>query len=749
MRIWVATLFLLLFLHGAAQVRGLVVDDSDGMEIAGAAVKAFGRDSLPLESRVTGADGRFALSISPDSVRLVEISFTGYEAAKAPGGTVDLGVVRLKPSKVVLDAVTVTAESRRQEAGKETILLTDSIRNSAGTAALMMDALPGFKVDWISESVSVGMDKDVPIVVNGRNVGLQYAKSLNPKRIKLIEVLRFPPGEFSDYPILINIVLFESYVGWDAAAGASGVASTRNEHTNQESASADATFSTRTWSAYGSISYKRGDTYESESYRREVEGYAPEATAPIDVDKPNLRRRFSGNSFSAGADKRIGGRHTISLQTWLDQSRSRSRDAYEMASGAAQASLDKYNSLNSVTGLFYSGAIGDRLLVYSNLQYNYYDIDEHRDFTYGEESSPSRVKGRKDYAYFSATGAYSLSGHWQASLSYSYTWRKYESHENGAEDAFTSREGRNRAEAAVTFAPSNKFSLRAGGSMLNISTHAGGKEDSHTTWIPRAQAYYAPFRWLRMSGVYYNETSYPNFDQLSTASWMVSAHMRQTGNPALRSEVFHYLNLQATFLDFITFNYLWRKSDDNIADWYEMEEPGMVTKTYINCDYLSQYAGVSVDKNLARGLNLNFVGSYQWYKRWSGGNRNSGRTWYGDLTLAYAIGRTGLTVMGEYFLRHDLEPLPQGRRYNQQEMLTLGANYRLLKNRLSISFNACIPTSLLSKRTYTKINIQGFKSETFRDDRVNSSMLQLSIRCNIGKGKVQKSSNDYNIDVEK
>lgn len=753
MRYLVLAIFLAVFFSGLSQIRGVVVDDVDGTGIVGAAVKSFGPDSTLIEACATGLDGDFALAKGLDSVVFVEASFVGYETARiAIGADMRIGAdntIRLRPKSVTLEGVTVTAESYRREAGKETILLTDSIRNSAANAALMMDCLPGFKVDWISENVSIGQDKDVPIIVNGRNVGIQYAKSLNPKRIKMIEVLRFPPGEFSDYPILINIVLFENYVGWDVAARASGFVSTRNEHSNSESASADATYSSETWSVYGSMVYRRSDFYDAESYRRQIGDAPAEATVEIDVDRPNLRRRSDTESVSVGADRRLGDRHTISLQTWLDLVKSKRNEAYKMVDGVSQYNFDKYNSVNSITGLFYNGSISDRLRVYSNLLYNYYDIDENRDFINGGASTPSRIKGRKDYAYLAAYAMYAFNSQWYASLNYNYTWRKYESHEDGGENSFESKEDRHRAELALTYTPSNDFSARVGGNMLNIANRVDGKRDSHTTFIPRVQVHFRPFRWLSLSGVYYNEMMYPNFDQLSTSSWLVSANLVQTGNPDLRAEVFHYLDLRANILGFITLNYLWRKSDDNIVDWYELMPQGYVRKSFINCDYLSQYAGISIDKDIAKGLNLNFVGNYQWYKRWSAGRRNNGRTWYGDLTLTYALGDTGISFLGEYFLRHDMEPLPQGKSYNEEEALTLGANYRLLGNRLSITANVSLPVSLLDKRTYTKIDIPGYKSVTYSDDRVNASMVQLSVRYSIGNGKVKKSSNDYVIDTEK
>ena len=95
---------------------------------------------------------------------------------------------------VELPDIYVVRQQRMQTATTEIIFLTDSIRKSAANAAMMIGNLPGFKVDWITEDISIGNDRNIPIIVNGQEMGLQYAKSINPKRIKSIEVQRYPPG---------------------------------------------------------------------------------------------------------------------------------------------------------------------------------------------------------------------------------------------------------------------------------------------------------------------------------------------------------------------------------------------------------------------------------------------------------------------------------------------------------------------------------------------------------------------------
>ena len=181
---------------------------------------------------------------------------------------------------------------------------------------MMIGNRPGFKVDWISENSSIGSDQNVPIIVNGREMGFQYAKSINPKRIKTIQVQRFPPGQYSDYPILINIELFDNYVGWGVSGNAVGMLSLRNRHSNSEAVSVDGTLSATGWNTYMSAAYKRKQSYEASSYIRDIAGKYVEETSPIDRENPNIGIHAVEYSLSVAADRRFGDKHLLSLQTW-------------------------------------------------------------------------------------------------------------------------------------------------------------------------------------------------------------------------------------------------------------------------------------------------------------------------------------------------------------------------------------------------------------------------------------------------
>ena len=72
-----------------------------------------------------------------------------------------------------------------------------------------------------------------------------------------------------------------------------------------------------------------------------------------------------------------------------------------------------------------------------------------------------------------------------------------------------------------------------------------------------------------------------------------------------------------------------------------------------------------------------------------------------------------------------------------------------LQREVVFGLNFAIPTSLVSKRVYTDITIPEFRFTSWKDDRVDNALVQLSIRYNFGKGSATKSNNQNRSESEK
>lgn len=72
-----------------------------------------------------------------------------------------------------------------------------------------------------------------------------------------------------------------------------------------------------------------------------------------------------------------------------------------------------------------------------------------------------------------------------------------------------------------------------------------------------------------------------------------------------------------------------------------------------------------------------------------------------------------------------------------------------VRGKLPISLKVSIPTSMISKKTYTKVSLPNFAYQTYGDNRVNAFVALISVKYSLGKGKTTKLNNSKNLDVEK
>ena len=242
---------------------------------------------------------------------------------------------------------------------------------------------------------------------------------------------------------------------------------------------------------------------------------------------------------------------------------------------------------------------------------------------------------------------------------------------------------------------------------------------------------------------------YPNLDQLSTVRWQVNDVLWHRGNSELKPRIMHYSEITVNFVNIVKIDYMYKQSKDEIIDYYQQEED-KTYQTQANCNYRHNYLGMEGDYNLGKGVELSFVANYQWYHRYmKDDTKHFGRTWYLDTQLLWNVPNTKLSFMANYFLRHDKLPLLQGKQYDEEEKLFVGTSYSLLKGKLPISLEVSIPTSMISKKTYTKVSLPNFAYQTYGDNRVNAFVALISVKYSLGKGKTTKLNNSKNLDVEK
>lgn len=654
-----------------------------------------------------------------------------------------------------LKDVVVVADMVSRNASKETIFITDSLRKGTVSAIQLLAKLPGITTDWGTDEVNVGKDKNVPIVINGKEVKREYAISLNPKRIKKVEIMRYPAGKYSDYPVVLNIELADDYKGWDVSTFTRNLYSFRNKHSNREAIGTSFTYTLPKVNLYGSLSFNHRQNYDVSGYEYSSMSDLMIKSEAADYKKPNISTRNNMGSFSLGADYRLSNNQILSAQAWIERKGTKQNDSFSVFNNDKfyeLNSLDDFKTDDYTIGLFYKGKFANHLNLSSELIYNRYDIHEDRIYSEKDNIVLSPYKGNKNYWRYYLSANYYLGNKVSLWADYTQIWKDYSNSDRNENIVlYNSKETRSKLMGAISYQPFRNFNALLGSHLLTVKdeNQQTAVSEKHTSWMPLFKGYWKPVKWMYLQYNYFCDVEYPNLDQLSTVRWQVNDVLWHRGNSELKPRIMHYSEITVNFVNIVKIDYMYKQSKDEIIDYYQHEED-KTYQTQANCNYRHNYLGMEGDYNLGNGVELSFVANYQWYHRYmKDDTKHFGRTWYLDTQLLWNVPNTKLSFMASYFLRHDKLPLLQGKQYDEEEKLFVGTSYSLLKGKLPISLEVSIPTSMISKKTYTKVSLPNFAYQIYGDNRVNSFVALISVKYSLGKGKTTKLNNSKNLDMEK
>lgn len=654
-----------------------------------------------------------------------------------------------------LKDVVVVADMVSRNASKETIFITDSLRKGTVSAIQLLAKLPGITTDWGTDEVNVGKDKNVPIVINGKEVKREYAISLNPKRIKKVEIMRYPAGKYSDYPVVLNIELADDYKGWDVSTFTRNLYSFRNKHSNREAIGTSFTYTLPKVNLYGSLSFNHRQNYDVSGYEYSSMSDLMIKSEAADYKKPNISTRNNMGSFSLGADYRLSNNQILSAQAWIERKGTKQNDSFSVFNNDKfyeLNSLDDFKTDDYTIGLFYKGKFANHLNLSSELIYNRYDIHEDRIYSEKDNIVLSPYKGNKNYWRYYLSANYYLGNKVSLWADYTQIWKDYSNSDRNENIVlYNSKETRSKLMGAISYQPFRNFNALLGSHLLTVKdeNQQTAVSEKHTSWMPLFKGYWKPVKWMYLQYNYFCDVEYPNLDQLSTVRWQVNDVLWHRGNSELKPRIMHYSEIAVNFVNIVKIDYMYKQSKDEMIDYY-LQEDDKTYQTQANCNYRHNYLGMEGDYNLGNGVELSFVANYQWYHRYmKDDTKHFGRTWYLDTQLLWNVPNTKLSFMASYFLRHDKLPLLQGKQYDEEEKLFVGTSYSLLKGKLPISLEVSIPTSMISKKTYTKVSLPNFAYQIYGDNRVNAFVALISVKYSLGKGKTTKLNNSKNLDMEK
>ena len=145
------------------------------------------------------------------------------------GGNTHAAVTRSPQS--VSDSIAASAtikevviEGKRviQYPDKDVWIITKDMRKNAFDTREMLGNIPGMYYDRFTQQLSYHGQKNIKILMDGKEKPGGYIENLAHLRFKHVEITPNPQGLYRDYDVLINLVTKDNYEGIEGMVNASG-----------------------------------------------------------------------------------------------------------------------------------------------------------------------------------------------------------------------------------------------------------------------------------------------------------------------------------------------------------------------------------------------------------------------------------------------------------------------------------------------------------------------------------------------
>ncbi len=738
---------------------GKIVSGDNQQGLADATIQLFYNDIF-VGGCKSNNDGSFNVNTQQKATK-ISVSYMGLETyvrKDSLGLSENLGVINMSSRNVGLKEVTVVGTLKKETFDKDIYLVTDSMRKGTSSSAQLLEKIPGVLRDWENDKLRVNGEEDVVLLVNEVEKASEYAMRINPKRIKKIEITYNPTGKYEGRRMLLNISLFDDYIGWDFVPYTSLQYGKNNM--NQEIVGASYTYSVKKMtfnltSAFTNTAKKESDTFVrmyGEDYAKSTQGY--------DSGKPNKFNNKLGYDLAFGAEYQLAKNHSVSIQAKGTFNQSLDSTIYfitekdnGLESQYEQWNKDKYYSNDYNVGLFYRGSFG-KFYVSSDLTYDYYNIRENRTY-YGNASvSASPTLGDKNYVFYDVSLSRTISKHFDFYADYNLAWRKYNDTDRATNQLnYWSKNTRHFMLAMLTWHPVSSFFVSGGALWLGNSDDNNIGHMANYAWSPMGRLFYKPWRKITVRGNFHISAMYPNLDQLSSTEYQIDSKMVHGGNPLLRSSRLTYLDATVNIdkLFSILFVNFYNK-DMNELPYYSLLPTGMVKESYENADWHRMMFRLAGDYKLFKDCNLGVNLSY-FHDVVSGadGIRNSGDVWGLYIQARYKISPLNLNVQGSYDLNDTTTPTLQGKFSKHVGYAKIILNKMLANGKIEASLTAITPASIGKRKFGYDYHLPYFTNMT-NSSNINACGPYAVLGCKVflhGGKQVRMRQNSFTVDAEK
>jgi outer membrane receptor protein involved in Fe transport len=256
----------------SGMVTGRVTDGQSNtpVEYANIVLRTVKSDSM-VTGTVSDSVGFFRMKEIPMGSYIVEYSFIGYEKKRTGHVIIDrkkpkveLGELKLLPSSISMDEVTITAEKTMMvnKIDRKVFNVQKDIQAQTGTVTDMLQTIPAISVD-MDGNVSLRGSANVTVLVNGRPSVMTSSADLEQMPASLvdkIEVITNPSAKYRPDGTggIINIILKK-----ERKAGANAILGANAGNNSRFNTNLQLNYNTGKANIYGSYGFRQDYRYRS------------------------------------------------------------------------------------------------------------------------------------------------------------------------------------------------------------------------------------------------------------------------------------------------------------------------------------------------------------------------------------------------------------------------------------------------------------------------------------------------------
>lgn len=657
----------------------------------------------------------------------------------------------------------VVIEGKRviQYPDKDVWIITKDMRKNAFDTREMLGNIPGMYYDRFTQQLSYHGQKNIKILMDGKEKPSGYIGNLAHLRFKHVEITPNPQGLYRDYDVLINLVTKDNYEGTEGMVNASG-----NYKPEQDDPIS-------TVAPEMTFSYTRSKKINLAAHYDYLYGLQQSNSMAIERGYPDYSLKTHGNSGPVESSKSIAHNtwfdgdydlnqnHSISFRYTYNNRDSRTQNDFMVEKTYTDS--EKENTLRReltvstnyekehIATLYYRGRVKEWSL-YGDFNYNYLAGDN--DYRFDEEDGQqlyTNYHNQKHYTRLALDASHTIKEKTLLNIGYIGTNRFYES-DNGLSHS-SSDEYRNQLYASANQTLNRKLNGSVSGYVEMIRNKYLNQTTDQWLWSAAADLRYRLKRPGSIISLRYNvNPTYPNQGQLNSIGFRTGYGVWVVGNPKLKSNLTHSLRATVSSGRFSIWGGL-QYAGNRIIKLVTQNSVDGIVQSYYNARYLSPSCGSMItysksSKNLYMNLNMGLSYDFIQYKLASKGVDTQSGKFAGHINLDLLFLRlkgTPMLMIGYRDNGYGYNNSPQGRIKNELKTIRFMANASFFSSKLRLTLDYQLPLNINDYNKFLVDTTTPYYKTSMKQDLFESEhFLNLTATWRFAYGReIRKKNNNH------